>query len=111
MRNAGHSKDVAIVESSCGGHSAPLAQGFCILVEAVHEGYVPALRCEHGRPRVFATRSDAERAIAGVMITSLQEFIEGKRAFDDATNFKEFIVEVDVLPDGKVINEDGCIFA
>lgn len=60
--------------------------------------------------RVFATQSEAEREIARAMIGSLQEFIEDRKDFDDATTLKEFAVDVDILPDGKLVTEDGCTF-
>jgi hypothetical protein len=44
------------------------------------------------------------------MMTRLQEFIDGEREFDDAMNAEEYIVEVDVCPDGTIVDADGNSF-
>jgi hypothetical protein len=83
---------------------------FCIYVNTVCEGLVPAVRDQKGLPCIFATRTEAEREVADNIITRLQEFIGGERDFDDAMTVEEFIVEVDVLPDGSVVDADDNHF-
>ena len=61
-------------------------------------------------PCVFATRVEAEREIADNVITRLQEFIDGEREFEDAMTVEEYIVDVDVLPDGSIVDADGNHF-
>jgi len=63
------------------------------------------------RPLVFATRLEAEREIADYAITRLQQFMDGERDFDDAITIEEYIVEVDVWPDGSISDEEGNYFA
>jgi len=36
------------------------------------------------------------------MMIGLQDFIDGERELDDAMTVEEYVVEVDVLPDGSV---------
>ena len=110
MEDADHFNDAAGLKPSGDKPGAVLARGFCIFVDSVRDGYVPASRCGQGTLRVFATRPEAEREIARAMIGSLQEFIEDRKDFDDATTLKEFAVDVDILPDCKLVTEDGCTF-
>ena len=44
------------------------------------------------------------------MMTRLQEFIEGERDFEDAITVEEYVVAVDVLPDGTIMDTDGNRF-
>ena len=56
----------------------------------------------------------AERAaqieIAETLILRLEEFIAGARDFEDAMTVEEYILPVEVAPDGSVRTEDGCWF-
>ena len=83
---------------------------FCIYINTLCEGPVPAARGENGMPCVFATRIEAERELADNIITQLEEFIGGERDFDDAMTVEEYIVEVDVLPDGSIVDADDNHF-
>ncbi len=44
------------------------------------------------------------------MMTRLQEFIDGEREFEDAMTAEEYVVEVDVFPDGTIVDADGNSF-
>ena len=77
-------------------------RGFCIFIDTLCEGSVPSVRDEHGKPFVFATELEAQREIADCMQMRLQQFIDGERDFDDAITCEEYVVEVEVLPDGSV---------
>ncbi|MEO8617077.1 MAG: hypothetical protein ABI600_18200 [Luteolibacter sp.] len=44
------------------------------------------------------------------MITGLQQFLDGERDFEDAVTVEEYIVEVDVFPDGTMVDADGNVF-
>lgn len=93
-------------------------RGFCIFIDTVIQGPVPSVR-ERGvddadespeKICVFATELEAQREVADFMMTRLQEFIDGERDFEDATTVDEYIVEVDVCPDGTIIDADGNRF-
>jgi hypothetical protein len=77
---------------------------FCVFINTLIEGEVPAVRDAAGRPVVFQTEHEAQRDIADNMITRLQEFMEGEREFADALTLEEYVLRVQVLPDGAVIN-------
>jgi hypothetical protein len=84
-------------------------KGFCIFIHTVCEGAVPLVR-EGDHVSVFATRREAELEIVDNLQTRLQQFIDNERDFDDAITVEEYIVEVDALPDGSVVSEEGEVF-
>lgn len=86
------------------------ALAYCIYINTIAEGCVPAVRDENDLPVVFATREEAEREIADNMITRLQEFLDGHRDFEDAITLEEYIVDVALFPDGTITDEDGNVF-
>jgi hypothetical protein len=83
---------------------------FCICIDTLYEGRVPSVRDGEGQPCIFTTLVEAQREIADLTITRLQEFLAGEREFDDAMCVDEYIVEVDILPDGSVIDSEGDDF-
>jgi hypothetical protein len=93
-------------------------QGFCIFVNTVFQGPVPSVReCiaedldeSGGRICVFATEREAQLEIADFMMKRLREFIDGERDFEDAMTAEEYVVEVDVFPDGTIVDADGNSF-
>ena len=84
--------------------------GFCIYITTVCEGSVPSVRDAQGLPCVFKTEVEAQREIADFVMTRLQEFIDGHRDFEAAMTVEEYIVPVDVYPDGSVVDETGNRF-
>jgi hypothetical protein len=40
----------------------------------------------------------------------LRQFLDGQRDFEDALTVKDYILPVDVLPDGSLLDEDGNHF-
>jgi hypothetical protein len=81
--------------------------GYCVFIDTIGEGTVPAVRGDGGKPFVFTTRVEAEREIADNMMTRLQEFMDGEREFEDAITIEEYVDEVNVVADGSVIDLDG----
>jgi hypothetical protein len=77
---------------------------YCIFLDTLLEGAVPAIRDAEGKPYIFATRQEAEREIAENVISKLNEFLDGERDFEDAMTVSEYIVEVEVDPDGTLLN-------
>lgn len=92
--------------------------GYCIFINTVFQGPVPSVRGNSPddsanapeRICVFPSELDAQREIADAMMIRLQEFIDGERDFDDAMTVEEYVVEVDVCPDGTVVDADGNRF-
>lgn len=93
-------------------------RGYCIFIDTVFQGAVPSVTeiestdsCDAPeRFCVYATQLEAEREIADFMMTRLQQFLDGERDFDDAVTVEEYVVEVDVLPDGKIVDANGNCF-
>jgi hypothetical protein len=93
-------------------------RGFCIFINTAFQGSVPSVwesdAFGSGESRekicVFATAREAQLEIADFMMTRLREFIDGERDFDDAMTVEEYIVEVDVCPDGTIVDADGNSF-
>lgn len=83
---------------------------FCIYITTVCEGPVPSVRDGNGKPCVFGTELEAQREIADNAMTRLKEFIDGKREFEDAMTVEEYVVSVDVNPDGSIVDADGNCF-
>jgi len=86
-------------------------KGFCIYIDALFEGPVPVERDEVGNPFVYDRLVAAERVIAEDAIGRLHEFLAGERDFDDAITIEEYVVPVDVLADGSVVDPDGHVAA
>ena len=86
------------------------ASGYCIFIDTICEGRIPAWHDEKGLPVIYPTFEAAQREIADDMIEYLHQFLEGERSFADATTIEDYILPVDVLPDGSVLDEDGNTF-
>ena len=71
---------------------------------------MPACYDETDYPVVFGTELEAQREIADTQLTRIQEFLDGHRDYDDAISTDEFVLPVDVLPDGRISIEDGSVF-
>ena len=84
--------------------------GFCIYIHTLCEGPVPVECGERGKPVVYATAEEAQLEITGDTIERLFQFLKGEREFDDAMTVEEYVVEVDVLPDGSIIDAGGNHF-
>ena len=88
----------------------PIRSGYAIFRQYLFQGATPACYDETDYPVVFATELEAQREIADNQLTRIQEFIDGERDFDDAISTDEFVLSVDVWPDGRISIEDGRIF-
>jgi hypothetical protein len=92
-------------------------RGYCIFIDTVFQGAVPSVSEVDGNDPnaseincVFPTELEAQREIADFMMTRLQQFLDGERDFDDAITVDEYVVEVDVLPDGRIVDANGNCF-
>ena len=84
--------------------------GYCIYVNTVLEGPRPVERDGQGFPFTYPTLLEAQHVIAEDTIERIRQFSIGEREFDDAMTVEEYIVEVDVQPDGSVCDESGQCF-
>ena len=83
---------------------------YCIFLDTVCEGRIPAWHDEKGRPVVYPNLEAAQREIADDVMEKLQQFLDGQRDFEDAMTVEDYILPVDVLPDGSVLDDDGNYF-
>jgi len=84
--------------------------GFCIYIDTVCHGAVPVEHDDKGNAIVYASETDAHRVIAEDTIERLRQFLEGERDYEDAMTVEEYIVEVDVFPDGSITDAAGNNF-
>ena len=85
-------------------------KGFCIYINTICDGQVPVYRNAQGKPYVYKTEVEAQREIVDDLITQLEQFKAGEREFEDAMTVEEYVVPVEVLPDGSVKDENGKCF-
>jgi hypothetical protein len=83
---------------------------FCIFIDTVCEGRIPAWHDENLMPFVYPTLEAAQREITDDVMEKLRQFLAGERDFEDAMTVEDYILPVDVLPDGSVLDEDGNCF-
>ena len=83
---------------------------FCIFTDTVCEGRIPAWHDKNFMPVVYPTLEAAQREIADDMMEKLRQFLDGERDFDDAMKVEDYILPVDVSPDGSIVDEDGNVF-
>src|ERR1700759_3445869 len=83
---------------------------FCIFINTVCEGRVPAWHDENLMPLVFQTVEEAQREIVELVIERLEQFLAGERDFDDAVTLEDYILPVKVLPDGSIQDAEGNRF-
>lgn len=83
--------------------------GYCIYIDTLIDGPVPVEQDEKGNPIIYDTEAEAQRVIAEDTVGRLQEYLAGQRGFEDAMTVEEYVVPVDVLPDGAIIEGSrGC---
>lgn len=82
---------------------------FCIYITTVCEGPVPSVLDGDGKPCLFKTEVEAQREVADFVMTRLKEFIDGEREFEDAMTVEEYVVPVEVHPDGSIVDADGVL--
>jgi len=93
-------------------------RGYCIFIDTLCQGPVPSVTEIHptdtapeiARICIFPSELEAQREIVDLMMIRLQEFLDGERDFDDAVTVEEYVIEVDVLPDGKIVDANGNCF-
>jgi hypothetical protein len=83
---------------------------FAIFQTTLCDGVIPAWREENGLPVIYATEREAQIEIAEMLIAQLQQFIDGERDFADALSTEDFILPVEIWPDGTIETEDGRRF-
>lgn len=83
---------------------------FCIFADTICEGRVPAWHDENLMPVVYPTIEAAQREIADDAIEYLRQFLEGNRSFEEAMTVEDYILPVNVLADGSIVDLEGNCF-
>ena len=91
-------------------YSPATATAFCIFIDTICEGRIPAWHDELGMPVIYPSIEAAQREIADDVIEKLEQFLAGDRDFEDAMTVEDYILHVEVLPDGSIWDEDGNHF-
>lgn len=81
---------------------------WAVFIDTVCEGRIPAYHDASGWPVTYATEEEAWREIADDMIAHLEQFVRGERTLNE-TDFAapEYVLPVEVEPDGTIWTEDG----
>ncbi len=80
-------------------------KGFCIYIDTFCQGAVPVVSEGEGKFVVFETELEAQKEIVDNQMTRLQQFLDGEREYEDAISVEEYVVAVEVQPDGSLIDE------
>jgi hypothetical protein len=59
---------------------------------------------------IYESEPEAQKEIAEMIIEHLQQFLTGGREFEDAITTEDFILPVEVWPDGSISTETGFGF-
>lgn len=86
----------------------PVRSGFAIFMPTFCQGTMPAwYDGDTGLPIVYATELEAQREIADHHLTLIQQFLDDQRDFEDALTVEDFILPINVWPDGRISTDDG----
>ncbi|MDI1338113.1 MAG: hypothetical protein PSU94_18180 [Lacunisphaera sp.] len=88
----------------------PVRSAYAIFTQTICEGLVPAWYGEGDYPVIYTTEREAQLEIVDDLRINLVQFLKGEREFDDAITVDDFILPVDVWPDGSISIEDGRTF-
>lgn len=80
----------------------PITYAYALYVDTLCDGFVPVEFDGEGKPVLYPTLEAAQRVIAEDTITRLQEFLNGKREFEDAIHPEEQPCRVEVMDDGTI---------
>jgi hypothetical protein len=89
---------------------AGVASGYAIDIDTFFQGPVAVERGENDKPIAYPTERAAQCEIADIMIIRLEQFLAGERDFEDATHIEEYVVPVDLHPDGSITDQNGNTF-
>lgn len=88
----------------------PIRPAFAIFITTICEGTMLAWYDENGWPVTYQSEREAQLEIVDDLLERLRQFEVGERDFYDAVCIEEFILPVDVWPDGSIVIEDGVVF-
>jgi hypothetical protein len=87
-----------------------MRSAFAIFESTFFSGVIPTWRDENGCISTYATEREAQLEIAEMLMEQLRQFLAGERDFGDASTTGDFILPVEVWPDGTVETDAGRRF-
>jgi hypothetical protein len=85
-------------------------KGYAIYINTFFRGPVAIERDENEKPVAYPTERAAQCEVVDLAIIRLQQFLAGQRDYEDATHIEEYIVPVDLDPDGSITDQNGKTF-
>lgn len=83
---------------------------YCIFMDTVCEGKIPAWRNESGGILLHATERHAQLEIADYTMIRIRQFQQGERDFEDAFAVDDFIEPVTTRNDGTFVDLGGNFY-
>lgn len=80
---------------------------YCIFMDAICEGKIPAWRNESGGFLLHSTERQAQLEIADYTMIRIRQFQQGERDFEDAFAVEDFIEPVTTRKDGTFVDLEG----
>ena len=80
---------------------------YCIFMDTVCDGKIPAWRNETGGILLHSTEREAQLEIADYTVIRIRQFQQGERDFEDALTVEDFIEPVTTRADGSFVDLDG----
>jgi len=90
----------------------PIRSAYAIFMPTLCQGDVPCwYDGDTGPPTVYESELAAQREIADHHLTLIREFLDAERGYQDAIEVTDYLLPVDVWPDGSISTEDGRSFS
>jgi hypothetical protein len=83
---------------------------FAIFCRTLCQGVIPTWRDEKGYPVTYVSEREAQLEIVDATIELLEQFIAGERDYADTLMMDDFVLPVEVWPDGSISTEAGDWF-
>jgi hypothetical protein len=80
---------------------------YCIFMNTVCEGKIPAWRNETGGFLLYPTEGEAQLEIADYTVIRIRQFQQGERDFEDAIAIEDYIEPVSFRGDGTFCDFEG----
>ncbi len=84
--------------------------GYCVFVDTICQGPIPAWRDQDGSPIVYPTKREAQADVVDYLMARLQAFLDGDIELEEALEVDDYVVKVRVAPDETITTPDGSQF-
>lgn len=80
-------------------------------MDTVFQGVIPTVTDGDGHYVLFDTQLEAQKEVVDHHMTKLRQFLDGERDYEDAITVDEYVVRVEIRPDGTFLDEHGRVFS